>query len=61
MIFLSDELFRYDKNQIMYTIAHKVGHVILGHRNSVFEKQSRKEINRQEKEADIFASRFIQR
>ena len=59
LIFLSDELMFQNKDQIKYTIAHEIGHVILGHRNSVLEKQSKKEIKKQEKEADVFAKKYL--
>ncbi len=59
IIFLSDELLEQDQNQIQYTIAHEIGHVILGHRNSVLKKQSKIEIKIQEKQADDFAERFL--
>lgn len=59
LIFLSDELLYQDESQIQYTIAHEIGHVILGHRNSVLEKQTKDEIRKQEKEADTFAKRYI--
>ncbi len=60
LIFLSDELFMHDERQIKYTIAHEIGHVILGHRNSVLEKQSKAEIHNQESQADEFARRYIE-
>ena len=59
LIFLSDELMFQNKDQIKYTIAHEIGHVILGHRNSVLEKQSKKEIKKQEKEAGVFAKKYL--
>ena len=59
LIFLSDELLFQNQYQISYTIAHEIGHVILGHRNSVLENQSKEEIKKQEKEADIFAKKYI--
>ncbi len=59
LIFLSDELLDQDTNQIHYTIAHEIGHIILGHKNSVFAKQSKAEIQKQEKEADNFARRYL--
>jgi len=59
LIFLSDELLIQPAKQIRYTIAHEIGHVMLGHRNSVFEKQEKKEIEKQEKEADDFAKNFV--
>ena len=59
LVFLSDELLNEDKNQIQYTIAHEIGHVILGHRNSILKKQSKLEIEKQEKEADSFAKKYL--
>lgn len=58
LIFLSDELLLQDEKQIHYSIAHEIGHVILGHKNSVLVKQSKGEIDKQEKEADAFAKQF---
>ncbi|MBI2621189.1 MAG: ImmA/IrrE family metallo-endopeptidase [Candidatus Levybacteria bacterium] len=58
LIFLSDDLLLQNKKQIYHSIAHEIGHVILGHRNSVLERQSKKEIRKQEKEADLFAREF---
>jgi len=59
LIFLSDQLFEQDQKQMMYTIAHEVGHVILGHRNAIYKDQSKHEINLQEKEAHKFAKRYL--
>jgi Zn-dependent protease with chaperone function len=61
LIFLSDDLLHQHESQIRYSIAHEIGHVILGHRNSVFIKQSRQEITKQEKEADEFAKQFTEK
>ncbi len=58
LIFLSDELLQQGKEQIHYTIAHEIGHVILGHKNSILRKQSQEEINQQEREADEFARQY---
>ncbi len=58
LVFLSDKLFTQDDSQIHWTIAHEIGHVYLGHRNSVLVKQSKKEIEKQEKEADEFVKKF---
>lgn len=58
-IYVSDALFVQNEQLIMYTIAHEIGHVMLKHRNSVFEKQSKTEIRRQEKEADAFARKYV--
>lgn len=59
LIFLSDDLFRQSENQIYYTIAHEIGHVILGHRNSTTTRQTKDEVRRQEKEADEFAKKYV--
>jgi Zn-dependent protease with chaperone function len=58
LIFLSDELLNQSEWQIRHTILHEVGHVVLGHRNSIGEIQSKAEIRRQEKEADRFAKEY---
>lgn len=59
LIFLSDDLMYQEKSQIQYTIAHEIGHVILNHRNSVLEKQTKNEIKQQETEADAFAKKYL--
>jgi hypothetical protein len=59
LIFLSDDLLNQPASQIKFTIAHEIGHVILKHRNSVFEKQTKSEIRKQEKEADDFANKYL--
>lgn len=59
LIFLSDDLLSQDTGQIQYSIAHEIGHVMLRHRNSVLERQTKQEVRRQEKEADNFAKQFI--
>lgn len=59
LIFLSDDLLSQGPIQIHYSIAHEIGHVVLGHRNSVFITQSKDEITTQEKEADEFAQMYV--
>lgn len=59
LIILSDDLFRQSSQQIRYTIAHEIGHVILGHRNSILERQNKSEIAKQEKGADKFARKYL--
>ena len=59
LIFLSDELFYQHAAQIRYSIAHEIGHVMLKHSNSTFEKQTKAEIRKQEKEAHEFASKYF--
>ena len=59
LIFLADELLDQDEGQIMWTIAHEIGHVILGHRNSIGKVQTKSEVRRQEKEADEFAKEYL--
>jgi Zn-dependent peptidase ImmA (M78 family) len=58
LIFLSDDLLNQDQRQIQYSIAHEIGHVVLKHRNSILERQTKEEIRQQEKEADKFARQF---
>ncbi len=58
-IFLSDELLQQDKSQIQYTIAHEIGHVILKHKNSIGRRQTESEIKIQEREADQFAKKYL--
>lgn len=59
LIVLSDELFKQSRAQIHYTIAHEIGHMMLGHRNSILERQPPWEIASQEREADKFAKKYI--
>ena len=59
LIFLSDELLDEDDDQIEYTILHEVGHVILGHRNAILERQSKSQIKKQERQADGFAEEIL--
>ncbi len=59
LIFLSDDLLSQDNMQINYSIAHEIGHVMLGHRNSTLVKQAKKEIEEQEQSADIFAKKYV--
>jgi len=58
LIFLSDELLKEDEDQIIWTIAHEIGHVILGHRNNIGLPQAKYEIAKQEREADEFAKKL---
>src|SRR5258708_39423284 len=41
LIFLSDDLLAQDIQQIYWSIAHEIGHVVLGHKNNIFEKKSK--------------------
>jgi len=59
LIFLSDELLKESDHQIHYSIVHEIGHVILGHKNSIGKVQSKKEVNKQEKEADEFVKKYL--
>jgi hypothetical protein len=54
LIFLSDELLAAGARQMRHTLIHEIGHVVLGHRNSIGEVQTKAEIRRQEKEAEAF-------
>ena len=59
LIFLSDDLMAQDTDQIHWSIAHEIGHVVLGHKNNIFVKQSKFAVNKQEQEADHFAAMFV--
>lgn len=59
MIFLADILFEQSKEQILYTILHEIGHVVLKHKNSIGVKQTKKEVDKQEKEADQFVNKYL--
>lgn len=59
LVFLSDELLREDERQIIWTITHEIGHIILGHKNSIGKAQTKAEVRKQEKEADKFARKFL--
>lgn len=60
LIFLGEDLLREPDSQIMYTIAHEIGHVILGHRNSILVSQTPREVRKQESEAHEFAKHYLQ-
>lgn len=60
LIFLSDELFSEDKNQVSKTLLHEVGHVVLNHQNSILKQQSPEEIAQQEHEAESFVNKYLQ-
>ncbi len=59
LIVLSDELLKQDEEQITFTILHEIGHVMLGHKNSMGSQQTQSEIRHQELEADQFAKQYI--
>jgi Zn-dependent peptidase ImmA (M78 family) len=59
LIFLSDDLFSEDQEQISYTIIHEIGHVVLKHHNAILEIQSKSEVDKQETEADQFAKGYL--
>lgn len=59
LIILSDTLWDQPEEDIIYTIAHEIGHVVLGHRNAILEPQSQKETDRQEDEARAFAMKYV--
>ena len=59
VIVVSDELLTQDEKQIIYTLAHEIGHTVLGHRNAFYKPQTKQAIKKQEKEASEFARRVI--
>ncbi len=61
LIILSDDLLHQTEEQIEYSIAHEIGHVILGHRNAIMAPQTDGEVEKQEREADKFALQYIRK
>lgn len=59
LIILSDALWDQSQDDIYYTIAHEIGHVILGHKNAILEPQTKSQIARQEREAHEFAMKYV--
>ncbi len=59
LIFLGDELWEQGKYAQAYEITHEIGHVILKHRNAITKSQTKREADRQEKEAHEFALRYL--
>lgn len=59
LIIISDELLKQHEHDIIHTILHEIGHVMLKHRNSIGFLQTKKEINKQEKEAHEFAKKYL--
>ena len=59
LVILSDSLWDQPEEDIIYTIAHEIGHVVLGHKNAILEPQSKAQIARQEREARAFALKYI--
>jgi Zn-dependent protease with chaperone function len=59
LVVLSDELFKQSPEDITYTIIHEIGHVMLGHKNSTGQMQTQTEIDIQEREADLFARKYL--
>ena len=60
LVFLSDDLLRQDDDQIRYSIAHEIAHIMLGHRNPygvIIRKGSDK---RSETDADEFARYYLE-
>jgi len=58
VVFLSDDLFKQNKDQIYWTITHEIGHVVLGHKNRFLEKFGEEKVRKQEDEADKFARQY---
>ena len=61
LIVLSDSLWDQPDRDIVYTIAHEIGHVVLGHRNAILEPQTKAQTDRQEREAHAFALKYLTR
>lgn len=61
LIVLSEELLKQKKIQIKHTILHEIGHVMLGHKNSMGFEQTEGEIRKQELEADLFVEKYFKK
>lgn len=61
LIFLSDELFEQRSDKVKHTILHELGHVLLGHKNSMGYRQTAAEIKKQESQADRFAKKYLKK
>lgn len=61
LIILSDSLWDQPDEDIIYTIAHEIGHIVLGHRNAILEPQTKSQTARQEREAREFAIKYVQK
>lgn len=59
IVILSDSLWEQPEHDIYYTIAHEIGHIILGHKNAILESQTKRETAQQEREARRFALEYI--
>ena len=59
LIILSDALWDQPDKDITYTIAHEIGHVVLGHRNAILEPQTKAETAKQERDARAFAMKYV--
>jgi hypothetical protein len=59
LVILSDSLWDQPEADIIYTVAHEIGHVALGHKNAILEPQSKAQTAKQEKEARAFALKYI--
>lgn len=59
LILVNDELLQQPKQHGYFTIAHEIGHVSLGHRNSIQAVQTQSEIAIQEQEANGFAEKYL--
>lgn len=56
---VSETLAKFPSEIIEYTIAHEIGHIILGHKNSINYRQTKSEVSQQEWEADQFANQIL--
>ncbi|MEX0616369.1 MAG: hypothetical protein WD231_00985 [Candidatus Woykebacteria bacterium] len=59
LVFLGDELFEQDKYDQHYTVAHEIGHVMLGHKNAILAPQTKRETTIQEAQAHQFALKYL--
>lgn len=59
LIIVSNELLMQDKSHIIATLVHEIGHAALGHKNSIGNIQTKREIRKQEQDAHHFTRRLI--
>lgn len=59
LIIISDALLNQELRDFEFTILHEIGHVVLNHKNSIGIIQTQADVDKQEKEANLFASKYL--
>ena len=60
IVFLSDDLLRQDREQIKYSVAHEIAHVMLGHKNPYDSRPIKNQEKKYETSADEFAKYYLE-